>query len=55
MECPFLEICYDEMDNDEDQLYRESMKGGSFVEEWESFNERCRMESVAVDDIEKIQ
>jgi len=34
------------MDNDEDQVYRESMKGSVF-EEWDSFNERCRMESLA--------
>lgn len=54
-ECPFLEICYDEMDNDEDQIYRESMKGGSFIEEWDSFNERCRMESLAENDIDNMQ
>jgi len=54
-ECPFLEICYDEMDNDEDQIYRESMKGGSFIEEWESFNSRGRIESIGQYDPEDIE
>jgi hypothetical protein len=54
-ECPFIEICYDEMDNDEDQIYRESMKR-SIIEEWDSFNERCRVESmIAENDIESMQ
>lgn len=31
------------------------MKGASFIEEWESFNERCRMESLADGNIEDMQ
>ena len=42
------------MDNDEDQVYRESMRG-SFTEEWDSFNERGRMESLADNNIENKQ